>query len=104
MIILSLEKLNLLFLSKRVRFNKFEFKDSKIKKLVKIKLIQINLILNFILNKTKHIKKNINIKNNEVLSPESKTIIEQSNVKIIKKIFWALDLFFLIMCKAKNKP
>ena len=32
-------------------------------------------------------KKNIIIKNDEVLSPESKIIIEQSNVKMIKKIF-----------------
>ena len=49
--------------------------------------MQINLILNFIFNKTKHVKKNIIIKNNDVLSPESKITIEHNNVKIIKKIF-----------------
>ena len=66
--------------------------------------MQINFILNFIFNKTKHVRKNVIIKNNDVLSPESKITIEHNNDKIIKKIFWKFDLFFLIMCRAKNKP
>ena len=87
MTIFSLEKSNLLFVSLIYLNTKFEFKKNIIKKLIEIKLIKINLILTFIFNKNKHMKKNIIIKNDEVLSPESKIIIEQSNVKMIKKIF-----------------
>ena len=56
--------------------------------------MKINLTLNFIFNKNKQIKKTLSIKNDEVLSPESKIITEQSKVKIINKIFKILDLFF----------
>ena len=66
------------------------------KKIIEIKLIKINLTLNFIFNKNKQIK-NIIIKNDEVLSPESKIITEQSKVKMINKYLKYWIYFFNYM-------
>ena len=70
----------------KFRYKKLIFNTNNLEKILPEKVLYKST-LNFIFNKTKQVKKNAIIKNNEALSPESKITIAQSNVKRIKKIF-----------------
>ena len=90
----DVEKLISLFLSKIILLDKFELVNNNIDKINIMGVKKMIIFFNLIFNKTK--QKNINniIKNNEVLSPESKITIDIAKVKEKNEKF--SNLFFFL--------
>ena len=78
---ISCGKLISLFLSKIILLDRFELVNNNIDKINIMGVKKMIIFFNFIFNKTKQININNIIKNNEVLSPESKITIDIAKVK-----------------------